>query len=651
MNTEQLIQYFSNLEERKIIGLLSSKLNSDELQNEQLINYELIKKDDENLSFLAHKFILQSIIDFAFVELLKFDNSLISINPQAEIKSVETVLQIKQYLKTDLIADLLELLHVNYLNSEFSYQNGKLKRIKSKSNLKESGSVYTQSEICDEITKTSIQNRVKQGTIPKDLKILDFGCATGRFYFSAIKVLNKEYSLPISAIIKNNLYGIDINEIAIAILKFRAVMEFGVEIFQSIDKNVICRNMLIPKVGFGYDFQKMVDYSKDFDTNKFDVIISNPPYFLLKINKNSSNDQNQNDNHKILTQKIDKELSFYRNSGIYNYSTEGMINYYKLSIEIMLQISKPQGEIGIICPSTIFGDVSSTKLRKYIINNNQLRQISFYPENAKLFDNVSQATSIFYISKNGKTDEILLNINDSKFSITAGLVKETFKENYEVPQMDEIGWDILKKISKFKKIKDFKNLRNKRGEFDLTLYKNFITNSQTGWRLVRGNMIDKEQINYHKSNENVLIDDFIKSKSDDFKKYDFKKVRLVCQQISNIDTAKRIKFVFSSETDILGNSCNYISSLNTADLKPLSVILNSQIINWRFKITSTNNHINNYELDELPLLDFTNFQNDRINGNDLINNIEISKMYGLNQHEIVYLLKDFYKEEKVLAHL
>lgn len=651
MNTNTIIQYYSSLEETAIIKLLTSKLNDDIQNYGNLINFELSKKDDDNLALLAHKYILQSIIDFAFQEFFKLDNSLISICIPSVLNFNDFNLHIKHNLKKDQIADVLEILHENYLNSEFVYKSGKLQRVKSKSNLKYSGSVYTKSNICDEITKTSIHNRVIQGFNPKDLKILDFGCATGRFYFSAIKILNKDYSLPISEIINNNLYGIDINEIAIAILKFRAIIEFGVDIYQSVDKNVICRNMLIPKVGFGYDFQKMVDYSKDFETNKFDVIISNPPYFLLKINKNSSNDQYQNDYHKILTRKIDKELSFYRNSRIYNYSIEGMINYYKLSIEIMLQISKPLGEIGIICPSTIFGDVSSTKLRKYIINNNQLRQISFYPENAKLFDNVSQATSIFYISKSGKTDEIMLNINDSKFSISAGLVKETFRENYEVPQMDEIGWDILKKISKFKKIKEFKNLRNKRGEFDLTLYKNFITNSQTGWRLVRGNMIDKEHINYHKSKENVLIDDFIKSKSEDFKKFDFKKIRLVCQQISNIDTVKRIKFVFSSENDILGNSCNYISSLNTSDLKPLSVLLNSQIINWRFKITSTNNHINNYEIDELPLLDFTNFQSDKINGNDLINNIEISKMYGLNHREIVYLLKDFYKEEQVLAHL
>lgn len=651
MNTEQLLQYFSSLEEKKIIDILTSKLNSEELQNEELINYELMRKDDENTSYLAHRFILQSIIDFAFVELLNIENSVISLTAKTDLKISEQILSIKKSLKKEQVADLLELLHINYLNSEFSYQKGKLKRIKSKSNLKESGSVYTQSNISDEITKTAIQNRVNQGVNPNELKILDFGCGTGRFYFSALKILNTDYSLPISEIVNRNLFGIDINEIALTVLKFRAIIEYGIEVAKPIEENVICRNMLMPKIGFGYDFQNMVDYSNDFTTNKFDVIISNPPYFLLKINKKATKDPNKKKIDKVLTDKINKELSFFRKSGQYYYSTEGMINYYKLSIEIMLQLAKPLGEIGIICPSTIFGDVSSTKLRKHIINNNKLRQISFYPENANLFDNVSQATSIFYVSKNGKTENVFLKINEKNFSISSGLIKQTFNDKYEVPQMDEIGWEILKKLSNFKRVKDHKNLRNKRGEFDLTLFKDLITEKETGWRLVRGNMIGKEQINYNKSNENVLIDDFINSKSSDYKKYDFKKIRLVCQQISNIDTPKRIKFAFSSETDILGNSCNYISCQNSNYLKPLSIILNSYLINWRFKITSTNNHINNYEIDELPLLDFTNFNNNKLNGNDLINNIEICKMYDLNQHEIVYLLKEFYSEEQVLANL
>lgn len=101
---------------------------------------------------------------------------------------------------------------------------------------------------------------------------------------------------------------------------------------------------------------------------------------------------------------------------------------------------------------------------------------------------------------------------------------------------------------------------------------------------------------------------------------------------------RRLKFVPCSTTDILENSCNYITINDLGQIKSLQTLLNTYLLNWRFKITSTNN----YELDELPLIDFTDFSSN-INGNELKNNVEINKMYGLNKHEIEYILNPFFE--------
>lgn len=53
-----------------------------------------------------------------------------------------------------------------------------------------------------------------------------------------------------------------------------------------------------------------------------------------------------------------------------------------------------------------------------------------------------------------------------------------------------------------------------------------------------------------------------------------------------------------------GNSCNFISiseNKYNLDIYALLGILNSNLLNWYFKLISSNNHINNYELDELPI--------------------------------------------------
>ena len=80
--------------------------------------------------------------------------------------------------------------------------------------------------------------------------------------------------------------------------------------------------------------------------------------------------------------------------------------------------------------------------------------------------------------------------------------------------------------------------------------------------------------------------------------------RLVCQQIANQNNSDRLIFAIIGENMFCGNSLNYICwDGDDADIwnYVLLGLLNSTLLDWRFKITSTNNHVNNYEIDELPL--------------------------------------------------
>lgn len=63
-------------------------------------------------------------------------------------------------------------------------------------------------------------------------------------------------------------------------------------------------------------------------------------------------------------------------------------------------------------------------------------------------------------------------------------------------------------------------------------------------------------------------------------------------------------FAYVPSGNVLGNSCNFISvSANkyNIDIYALLGLLNTKIINWLFKLTSSNNHINNYEIDCFPI--------------------------------------------------
>ena len=370
------------------------------------------------------------------------------------------------------------------------------------------------------------------------------------------------------------------------------------------------------------------DFKKYRSSDKFDVIVSNPPYLVLKPDKK-----------KISGNKADRILmwvSWFRTSGAYHYALEGMLNLYQLSIEKMIRMLKRNGYLGVICPSTLFADLSTTKLRKFLLEKNKVCEIKYFRESIPLFDNVTQSTNIFYLQRYGITGRINVEVDGRCFGVEIGSVRKIFGENMEIPLMSDRGWEILERLSQVRKLKEYPEIRNRRGELDLTLYKRFITQEQTPYRLVRGNMIadnDIEDINHE-----YVKGEFLGTRSAEFLKCDFGRRRLVCQQVSNMGISRRLRFVYCEENDILGNSCNYISAEETV-LKKMYILLNSSLLNWRFKVTSSNNHINNYEIDDLPVVDLN-----RVDENFTYSSQEeldryVGELYGLTPEEINWIVR------------
>lgn len=652
-----ILNYFLTKEEQLISleiqkNFLSGKneMKPVSAQDIHLINANLLLTDETNVAFKVHKQLINSLIT-SYIN-TKFSNQ---INELKSVFQFDKIAIIDEFYQKHIaeIPVIVEEMHIAFLNSEFSIANGKLTRKKSKHHLRDNGAVYTLKEITNEIVENTIEKAIQQKIKPNEINCLDFASGTGRFYFEAIEILNQKYNLTLHQIVCNNLFAIDIDETALSVLRCKVISlfeEINTEIINALSTNIINRNALIPKATLLEENENSIDLANDFKNvfakGGFDVVFSNPPYYLLKVNKKANEQQKLNGYYVNLQSKVQNEINFFRTSGIYQYSIEGMLNYYQLSIEMILRLTKTNRQIGIICPSSLFADLTSAKLRKHILTSHKLHFIRYFPEAARLFENVSQSTVIFYLQKNGKTDKIGIEMSDNSFEIDFETIKNVFPTNFEIPLIDKTGWSILSKISRHKKVKDISFIRNRRGELDLTLYKPFITTKNTGWRLVRGNMISESGV-IDKNGEFVEIDGFLNKKSVYFKTHDYNKERLICQQISNVDMQKRLKFVFCDKTDILGNSCNYIvSTRKQSDLKKLFFILNSELLNWRFKITSSNNHINNYELDELPIVDLDSFELSDFSKDET--NQTICKLYGLTKTETNYILGNNKKKAETI---
>ena len=627
MNNEMVysVDYFQEKEEKLIAAQFVNEGSID------LMSSSLPTEREVNNAFLSvHSKMVNTLISYYMSErCLNYTESAFGDFFEGELVRLDII---PSDIDTKSIPQICESLHIAFLNSIYTYKNGRISRKKSKANLLEAGAVYTQDQIAYDIVFRTLSN-LKIGD-PSQIKILDFATGTGRFYKQVVVCLNQLFGIFPEQSILNNIFAVDVDPVALNVCRLNALSQIS-----NLDTNkaslvadrIILKNALLKEEKHE---NKMAINHEDLGGlffNGFHAIVSNPPYLVLKPNKNKMD--------AATIENINNMAKYFRNSPYYKYSIEGMLNLYQLSLESMLGMLQDGGEMGIICPSTLFADLSASSLRKHLLSNNNITYIKYFSEDDPLFDNVTQATCIFHLTKGICTNNIEIVQGQKNYKISLAEVKKVFKKNWEIPSIDKIEWDILRKLLNLPSLKSKSLIRNKRGELDLSLYRDYITLEPTQFRLVRGNMLSGDIIN--DINHEYVKPEFLEKKSADYMKFDFGKKRLVCQQISNQTQRIRLKFIECQESDILGNSCNYIT-VDENFLHQMKALLNSALLNWRFKITSTNNHINNYELDELPIIDL-NLITTQILGLDEVNrNKKICSLYGLQEDETNFIISKHY---------
>jgi Alw26I/Eco31I/Esp3I family type II restriction m6 adenine DNA methyltransferase len=147
---------------------------------------------------------------------------------------------------------------------------------------------------------------------------------------------------------------------------------------------------------------------------------------------------------------------------------------------------------------------------------------------------------------------------------------------------------------------------NLRGEYDVSLDSNYLTKSEeSSLALLQGIHIGSFEI---KPSDKFVSEEFLNRPKGRW----VKAARLACQQISNKNQKKRLKWALVPSGYVLANSCNFISIESSAVAGPedehlhaLLGILNSKCLEDRFNAFSPNNHVSNREINDLPVGDLT----------------------------------------------
>lgn len=541
------------------------------------------------------------------------------------------------------------------------HQKRKQKNIIAKTDeRKHHGIYYTDYAIAKYIAKTTLSFISSKKELSK-LNFLEPCSGIGIFVFAYIDCIferiNKISKNQAQNII-NNIFCSDIDPEAINILKnilpIYINRKYGFKITLN-DNNFFIGNLL-----FNIRRNKISknDPKTIFDVrNGFDIILTNPPYRLLKANSNKYA-QGKTNYHESQIKRI---IEFIRKNKIYRYN-EGTLNYYKIFVEeIVENYSHNSSKLGLLISNTLLNDKQSEKLRKKIFQSYYVSRISIIPEKNNFFPDITQAFCFFSIDKKRRGNTIKINpAVRNKYDLNKPSINIDFKklkrisESLPIIALDNKGFRILFNINKHPKLNTFASLSNLRGELDLTIDKSFISLKETPYPLLRGNNIKEFSYEYSKyfAKEKFLLN--LNGKQDYINQE-----RLVCQQVSNIHANKRIKFAKIPANIILANSCNFISINKEVILKShisldyLLGILNSFLLDWQFKARSSNNHISNYEISEFPIAISNNRTRKQIESladkiqqkNKVIDiiklNIEVFKLYNLTKEESLHILNQY----------
>ncbi|WP_455941195.1 type IIG restriction enzyme/methyltransferase [Helicobacter pullorum] len=338
-----------------------------------------------------------------------------------------------------------------------------------------------------------------------------------------------------------------------------------------------------------FAFPEVLDNNGDF--LGFDLVIGNPPYMQVP-------------------KGIFSATSFSYSEG----KDKGKQNLYKVFVELSYNLGHQNSVVSLITQSSIMCDLSAQFTREMLLRETQMQYFIEFKKNQKLFTDVIQGVCIIEFIKTKpnltKPFKIAINNTESKLDkinfeyISQAQILEFFPL-YEIPLIKKGEMSIVAKTKEnkipLKAVIDF----SLQGNINTIHLKKIQSSSTTDIKIYKGAFchrwyLDKE-VWYGLDNE-ITQKIYNKNKN---------QYIITTQNITGTTDKYRIhaNFLESKNTKIIFlHSCNITYCKNEKDAKILVALLNSKLLNWLFRITSTNNHVNIYELESLPIpkIDSTN---------------------------------------------
>ena len=370
---DELCVYFDlNESEKKAISntfnLPKLSFSNSIKRNAKCFKVELEDRNLQKISELKHNFF--SVTNFEVKNLSP--NKILGFLTEKIITKKETGAYYTTFETTDYIVCNSVLPQIIY---KWSKINEKLNEYLSSFEIS-NGITFVEKSIKDNILyenfirlekKFNAKNHLTD--VIKNIKIIDISCGSGSFIFGVVfflyelkKRLHENISLDFS-----NVFGIDIDQEAILIIKSRLLLERYISNENQLDLNL--DNFIVGNV---FNNKKVNKLFK----NKFDIVLGNPPYIELR--------------------KIDYKID--------NYITKKCNNIYALFLEKSLYLLNENGHMGMIVPISYISTKRMNPVRGLLREKSKYEFCSSYADRPScLFNGVHQKLNIILLQKSSSS--------------------------------------------------------------------------------------------------------------------------------------------------------------------------------------------------------------------------------------------------------
>ncbi len=214
--------------------------------------------------------------------------------------------------------------------------------------------------------KREIQAYTKYQDILQNVKVVDPACGSGAFLvyvFDYLLAENKRVASILGSglfsgedymksILKNNIYGVDLNEESVEITKLSLWLKSAEKNkpLTTLDANIKCGNSLISDIEIAgskaFDWNKA--FSEIISDGGFDVIVGNPPWVFSRGGNFSESEKSY----------------YYKNYNLANYQ----LNTYLLFVNLAYVLLTQAGRLGFIIPNTCLTIDSFQPFREFLLN-------------------------------------------------------------------------------------------------------------------------------------------------------------------------------------------------------------------------------------------------------------------------------------------